>query len=333
MKKVLTAFLVLVMLFSCTKKLEVVPVSEWEKFDDYISKISFKYPKNWTMVQEVDRITVYSAPVGIARFDNLTGGGADAARIIVSKQKLDTLVSLEQYVNGSHQDMTASGYDVGLVEDRTLAELPAKLFQASGHLDNRNKITSIKIFAMKDSMLYGVSYEGLNELFAAYKFVMDTVVNSLEIIAPDVQAPSEDPSIPSSKYLTFENNYLKIDYPDNFETSTPTPKAPSEFTLDIRGYRQDCYIHLDVIPAKGLTPDKVLEQNAKFYKEKRRGSTLVDDAATTYLDYQVRSDIFSRVYFLVKNDRIYRIIFNFYGPMQDKFLPAFEQSIESIKVK
>jgi len=333
MKKVLIALVMLMMVFSCGKKLEVIPVSEWEKFDDFIAKITFKYPKNWTIVHEVDRYTVYSTPEGIARFDNLTGGGADAARIIVSKQKLDSLVSLEEYVNGSHQDMTASGYDVGMVEDRTLSDLPAKLFQASGHLDNRNKITSIKVIAMQDSMLYGVTYEGLNELFAAYKFVMDTVVNSLEIITTEAAAAAEDPSIPSSRFLTFENNFLKIDYPDNFEASTPTPKAPSEFTLDIRGYRQDCYIHLDIIPAKGLAPDKVLEQNAKFYKEKRRGNTLIDDAATTYLDYQVRSDIFSRVYFLVKNDRIYRIIFNFYGPMQDKFLPAFEQSVESLKTK
>jgi len=53
----------------------------------------------------------------------------------------------------------------------------------------------------------------------------------------------------------------------------------------------------------------------------------------TYLDYRPVKDINSRVYFLVKNDRLYRVIFNYYTPMKEKYISTFEKVVTSIKVK
>jgi hypothetical protein len=39
------------------------------------------------------------------------------------------------------------------------------------------------------------------------------------------------------------------------------------------------------------------------------------------------------VYFVVKNDKFYRIIFNYYEPAKKDFLPAFEKSIASLRIK
>ena len=44
-------------------------------------------------------------------------------------------------------------------------------------------------------------------------------------------------------------------------------------------------------------------------------------------------DVASRAYFVVKNDKIYRVIFNYYAPAKKDFLPAFEKSVASIRIK
>jgi hypothetical protein len=44
-------------------------------------------------------------------------------------------------------------------------------------------------------------------------------------------------------------------------------------------------------------------------------------------------DVQSRVYFLVKNDKFYRVIVNYYVPMRSAYLPAFEKTIGSLVVK
>ncbi len=143
----------------------------------------------------------------------------------------------------------------------------------------------------------------------------------------------DDPAMPSSNFADFSNSYFSLKYPDNFDLTTPTAKAPSEFSLDIRGYRQDSNVHLDIIPAKGLSLEKVVEQNSKIYKAVSKGSVTIDGVNTSYLDYRPVKEINSRVYFLVKNDRIFRVIFNYYSPMKEKYIATFEKVVSSIKVK
>jgi hypothetical protein len=182
-------------------------------------------------------------------------------------------------------------------------------------------------------MLYTAYYEGFNKSYALNKFVLDTLLNSLKFSEAAPRVVAGDPAMPSSNFTDFNNSFLSLRYPDNFDLTTPAAKPPAEFSLDIKGYRQDSYVHLDIIPAKGLAPEKVVEQNSKFYRSVSRGSVAIDGVQTTYLDYRPVKDINSRVYFLVKNDRIFRVIFNYYAPMKEKYLATFEKVVSSIKVK
>ena len=52
--------------------------------------------------------------------------------------------------------------------------------------------------------------------------------------------------------------------------------------MEIKGYREDCTLRIDVMPAQNLAIEKVVEQNAKFYKELSRGEATVGGLKSTY---------------------------------------------------
>jgi hypothetical protein len=332
-KLLLLSLITITIFLACAKKIETVVITGWEKLNGDISRIAFDYPQGWTISQDQNGVTVYSSPEVITRFTDLNPMGPDGIRLMVTRTKLDTLINIDQYVEKTRKDLSDAGYEVTAVENRMLASVPGKSYQGTGYLDKRNKLSAIKIFAMKDSMLYTASYEGFNILFENSKFILDTLLTSLKFTETAPKVVAGDPALPSANFIDFSNNYLSLKYPDNFELNTPAVKAPAEFALDIRGYRQDSFVHLDITPAKGLSPEKVVLQNSKFYKSTSKGSVTIDGVKTTYLDYRPMKDINSRVYFLVKNDRFFRIIFNYYTPMKEKFLNTFEKVVSSITVK
>ena len=52
-----------------------------------------------------------------------------------------------------------------------------------------------------------------------------------------------------------------------------------------------------------------------------------------FINYSPVKNINSRVYFMVKNDKIYRVIFNYFTAMKADFLPVFEKIVGSIVIK
>jgi hypothetical protein len=163
--------------------------------------------------------------------------------------------------------------------------------------------------------------------------VIDTLINSIRLPQPKVKSPDLDESLPSTTFTEFSNNFLKISYPDNFTTSFPAPKGEMKFSLELKGYRQDCTVRIDVLPAKGVPVEKVFEQNqGKFPRASKGGEVTIAGAKALYLNYSPAKDIGSRAYFLVKNDQVYRIIMNYYAPKRADFLPAFEKTVSSIRI-
>lgn len=318
----------------CGKKEEAPQILAWEQYQDPYYGIGFKYPQGWPLAPEGGRFSVFSSQDVVNRFYDFTLKGKDGARLVVSTQKMEPVQTLDHYVEGLKTDLGNSGFDISAAEAATLAGLPATLVHYRGTVDKQNVIEAIQVSAVRDSMLFTVKYEAFNKVFTPCKPVLDTVLATLTLPKPKPAAgTAEEAPPPSEVFAKFDNERLTISYPDNFETSFPRPKAPTEFSLQIKGYRQDSYVQIDVIPAGGLAADKVVEQNAKFYKETSRGTTTVAGEATTYLNYSPMKDVQSRVYFLVKNDKVYRLIMNYYAPMRNAYLPAFEKTVGSLVVK
>jgi hypothetical protein len=320
------------LLVGCSKKPMKANIAGWENFQDPYFKVHFMIPQGWVKVTEGTKVSFFTSQDALQKFyDPTAEEGQDGVQMMVKYEKLDTLKALDTLMSNLKNDLNVRGYTVESVAPATLQDEPARTITFSGRFNAKNKVSIIRTLAIKDSTLYTVSYEAFNDFFEPYKVVDDSVLASIEL--PKPKAVSVNPTIPSTEFETFSNSILDISYPNNFEAVAPPPSGEVQFILQIQGYRQDCNILVDVRPAKKLTVDKVVEQNAKLFKVTSRGETKIDGLKAIYLNYTPAKNIERRVYFAVKNDKVYRVILTYYQPDRKIFLPPFEKAIASIRIK
>ncbi|MDZ7291468.1 MAG: hypothetical protein ONB44_20725 [candidate division KSB1 bacterium] len=328
-------FLAALLVLGCGKKVEAPKITEWEHFHDPILNFGFTYPKGWHATIEADKIVISSSYGAAERFVDPTAKnrGEEGVQLTVYHEKTDSLADLDFTAKNYRDELINARFNVEPIEPTTLDNVTARKIPYSGYYDQKTKISSIRIYAIKDSMVYYANYSAFNDLFEPYKFVFDTLIASIRLPRPKVVVANVDPSLPSATFTEFSNNFLKISYPDNFETTFPAVKGETKFSLEIKGYRQDCTVRIDIFPAKGLTVDKVFEQNLpKFIRVSTKGEATISGEKSLFLNYSPAKDIASRAYFLVKNDQVYRVIINYYLPKKADFLPAFEKTVASLKI-
>jgi hypothetical protein len=324
------AFVALV-LWGCEKKVKVPQITEWAQFQDPFFRVTFTYPKGWHVVVEPNKVIVYSSQEAMEKFFDPTSSGKAGAQVIVTSER-DSLANLEKYVNSYESDKKAEGFEIKSKQHVAVDSLDAIELQYSGRFDEKTTLTAARTFMLKDSMMYYVHYGAYNELFEPYKVVYDSVLASLVLPKPRVFAKNVDPSLPVEDLDKFSNDVLELTYPANFSPSLKQPGKDIQFAMELKGYRQDCFINIDVRPAKGLTLDKVVEQNTKNIKASKQSTTVGGEKAVFINETPVKN-IDRRTYFIVKNDKFYRIILTYYSPMKKEFLPAFEKAVASIRLK
>lgn len=333
MKRCMAWLAVVVLMGGCAKKTVKPQITGWESFHDPFLMVGFKYPQGWQFTQDNLRFIAYSSPEVIERFYDYSLKGKDGGRLVVSFEKMDTLKPLDVHLETLKNDLTSAGFDILEIGPKTITDQQAMQVHYSGYVSTTTKLEVVQCLAVRDSFLCSVKFEAFNKFFPTYLCVYDTALATLHFPVSKTKMKPEDLAKPSVEFKTEETPYFKISIPANFEASKPPVKEPVEFSLNIKGYREDSNIWIDVMPAKGLPLEKVVEQNAKYYKETSRGEVMIDQEKAIYLNYSPRQGIQSRVYFLVKNDKIYRIMFNYVAEMKADFLPAFEKSVNSILIK
>ncbi|HEY6951261.1 MAG TPA: PsbP-related protein, partial [Bacteroidota bacterium] len=297
-------------------------------------KVSFVYPKGWFVVNEPGKISIYNSQEASQKFFDPTSENPAGVRIVVTQEK-DTLKStLAQKMKDFKDDKMQSGFDIKSTTDRTIEGLPAMEVGYSGFYDKETKISGLRTVAWKDSSFYSLTYEGFNDMFEPYKVVYDSALASLTLPKPKVAAKNVDPSLPVEEFDKYANDVLEIAYPQNFSPSIEKTKGEETFAMKIKGYREDCFVTIDVRPAKKLALEKVVEQNSKAFKDaKGKTNTTISGEKAAYLNFTPVKNIDGRVYFMVKNDKFYRIITYYYSPMKKSFQPAFDKVIASIRFK
>lgn len=323
----------MVLVLGCAKAPEPVTVEAWERYQEQYFKANFSYPRGWHLLSEGNKVSVFSSPEVVDKFYDPTAKGKIGIQLMVSFEKMDTVKTLDEYVAFWKDELASIGFKIESTESKTIDGSPAAQVHYGGRFDERTKLEVVRAVTIKDTTLYVVHYGAFNELFAPNRFLFDSLLASVTLYKPKPAGTGTEELKPSAVFIEFSNKYLQISHPDNFETFFPPPKGGSEFSLELRGYRKDCTIHIDVLPAKGLSLEKVVEQNQKFYKSARRGKMTIDGTPAVYLNYTPTKGVESRVYFLVKNDRVYRMIFNIYQSLKKDYLPAFENTIASVRVK
>jgi hypothetical protein len=326
------ALIVLVGLTGCAKKEPLPPISGWDKNQDPYFKVRFDYPKGWFKGGESGKISFTSSEAAVGKFFDPTSKEApDGAQILVSYEREDTLKTLEAYVDEDRSDLNASGFNLKPIEPATVDGNPALKFSYGGRYSDKVTIEATRVFVLKDSVLYKAVFWAFNDYFMPYRAAIDTFIATAEL--PKAKAAKVDESLPSTTYDTYQNDVLAIQYPNNFNPTTPAPKGKVQFMLMLQGYRNDSNILIDVRPAEKLTLEKVVDQNTKTIKATSNGETTIDGQKAHFVNYSASKSVASRMYFVVKNDKFYRIIFNYYEPAKKDFLPAFEKSIASLRIK
>jgi len=319
------------------------PIAQWEQYHDQFTGLRFTHPladsTAWLLNTDGNRVSITASYEAAERFlDPRTDDKRDNdldIQIIVSRERPDSLIALDEIVNAYTKEKKSERFTVTPTDTIMIDSTEARKFSYIGNYkeDGTAKVSTTRIYAIRDSVVYCLEYAAFNDLFQPYSGIMDSLQASIRLPRPRPKGEAADESLPSITFTEFSNNFLRISYPDNFGANTPSVKGDTKFSLVIKGYRQDCEVKIDILPAKGLTVEKIFTQNqAKFSRVAGTGETTIAGLKAMFLNYTPAKDIASRAYFVVKNDQVYRIIVNYFAPKRSDFLPAFEKTVGSLKI-
>ncbi len=325
---------VLAVAFAACQKTTPVQVPPLQNYRDGLNLFTIDVPSGWQQSSEPGKLNIYNSQDAWNRFADPTSSSKPAVRIYihaesVGGQKLQDVV--EQFKDNLRQEQ----YQIDPDEQTTLGGEQAVKIPYALRLDSKNTIYGFAVLTVADSTEYGYECQGFNKEFKRYAPVFDTVQTTYRII-PKAVAKQQIPEdmIPSTTTRTYENGYLSMQYPDNFTATSKSASGDIISSELIKGYRADCTVQVDVLDAKKLNVDKVLDQNkGKYPGNAKIEKTQIDGLEAYQISYSPVRTIKSRAYFVVKNDKWIRVTMNWYEPMQKDYLPAFEKAVASLKLK
>jgi hypothetical protein len=310
-------------------------VKEWAFYQNTYG-MEFQYPKGWQIIDEASTIRIYPSPDVAARFGPPPAEDATAGveiRFGSEKFKAVNMGTLAAYKESALAKIKEAN-TLDKEWSMTIKNLPAEVISYHAKISSRTTIYGKRIVLAYDSSFYFLNYEGFNTDYEGFQPFLDSMVASWKLPKPkeNYKDPNEA-SKPSAEVARYQSELIEIQYPDNFECTPAAKKGKTEFAVNIQGLRQDCNIAIDVFPAEKLSVDKVFEQNKAKFNPKSAGDVKIDGNAAKFLVTSVNASIDRKVYFTVKNDKVYRIILTWFKPMGADFLPAFEKSVATLKLK
>ncbi|MGA9406922.1 MAG: PsbP-related protein [Bacteroidota bacterium] len=326
---------VLALIFSSCSKPQPPVVRDWDLYQDPFYGFELQYPKGWLVNAETNQIKIYSSQEAATWFFDPTSGGKNGVEILFGFENFATagVTSLDAYAAQTKEKLSG----IGVISGGQPAELgkePGQELSYSSKISKGVTIYGRRIITMRDSVFYYVNLAGFNEDYDLYAAVFDTVLNSIKLPKPKVAVTKVDESKPSAEFTKYPGEFFEIQYPDNFEYTFPAKKGETIFSMNIHHkIRQDCAIQIDVLPAKKLTVAKVFDQNKGIFKPKSTSDTKIDGLDAKYLTYVPEPKVNGRVYFVVKDDKVYRLVVTWYQPMAADYQPAFEKVVASFKIK
>lgn len=321
--------LLFLLVSGCGKKeIKIVPVGEMEDYRDPVLGFHFSHPKGWIPDIEAGRRARFFSGEGVKeRFLDPTGQYADGAGISLEITATDNPDSVRKSIVDG---LRSIGF---VLQQPQTINLDGKEWTKVPYLANfGNKIIihGERIYCSADSLLYEFTCAGFGDLYASHRAVFDASLKTFEFPKPIPKGT--DPTLPSETMTSYEGKAFTFMYPENFNFTNP-PKGTNEIVVEIRGVRQDCAIRFDVFPAKGLTADKVYQQNIGRFKPTATGKATIAGETAPHFTYQATKDVERRFYFMVKNDKVYRINMDWYKPQRDQYLAAYEKVLASFKLK
>lgn len=310
-------------------------VKEWAFYQDAYG-MEFTYPKGWLRIDEGSSIRIYPSPEVALLFG--PPPQEDATAGVEIRFGSEKFKAVNMGTLGAYKDAAVAKIKEANTLDKewqmTVKNLPAEVISYHAKISARTTIYGKRIVLAYDSAFYYLNFEAFNTDYEGFLPYVDSIVTSWKLPKPkENYADPNAASKPSAELSRYQNDVIEIQHPDNFECKPVAKKGKTEFAVNIEGLRQDCNIAIDMFPAEKLSLEKVFEQNKGKFNPKSTGDVKIDGNDAKFLVTSVNATIDRKVYFTVKNDKVYRVILTWYKPMAADFQPAFEKAVGTIKLK
>ena len=317
-------------LTGCEKKVEPVPVGEMNEYRDPAYGFKIKYPKEWKQLGAAGKAVFAKSQEVLNKFFD-PSSGEPGAQVTIEVIQYEGK-SLDNIVQAAKDEMKQANIEMSPDQQVPVSGKQAPLIPYKIQATTKTYIYGHEIFVPGDTAVYLLTFEGYGDYYGAHVPLFEAMLKSYEL--PVIIAKRPDIWQSSPILETYQSNFFAMQYPDNLEF-VQVSKGDKDYAVEMRADRLDCSIHIDVFGAKGLTVDKVWNQNKGNYRAKNTGTATIDANKAYWVDYipaRVK-DINSRAYFVVKNDKVIRIILNWFAPQKDAYFPVFEKCVNSIKLK
>jgi len=312
------------------KKAEPVPVGEMSEYKDPGYGFKIKYPKDWKQFGTTGKAVFAQSQEVIDKFqDPATGieGAMATAQVIKYDGK-----SAEAVIQAAKDELKQTWQNLEMTQDMPIpAYAKATNFTYRIPVTSKKNIIGADLYVSGDTAVYKISFMAFGEDQAKiHTNIINEMWKSFE--APVVVAKVSDKWTASPNLDVLKSEHFTMEYPDNMEF-VDAKKGSFDYAWERRADRFDCTIHIDVFGAKGLTVEKVWEQNKGKYKAASTGNTTIDGNKAIWVSDSPRKDAARRTYFVVKNDKVIRTTLNWFAPQKDIYFSVFEKCVNSLKLK
>lgn len=309
------------------KKMEPVPVGQMEEYRDPGYGFRISYPQGWLSSAEVGHVQFFNQADVDKKFLDPTGAFPNGVIIEVSVIKTQNAA---QDRKAKVDEMVRNSFQIGKEEEVTVAGVPAIHDSYSANWGSGIMETGDHYYITADTLLYDIRMAGFSGLYDAYKDIFTASLNSFQLPKPAVAG--RDETLPVEEMSTGSNNYFNYAYPANFNVSRPA-KGSYEFVEVLQGANRSTSIRFDVFDAKGLTLEKVFDQNKGKYRATSSGKATVSGEPAMWLQYSATKDVDRRFYFVVYKGKVLRITVDWVKAQKDDYMAAYEKVLSSIKFK
>ncbi len=321
----------------CTRHATPTPIEGLEVVKDNVRQFEVKVPSNWIkQTQPGDLIIAFSKPRISRRFLDFSPGDG-GAKVELRAIPMDSSRTMESLIKNSKLQFE-DGLDRYKLENATLGGKPAKKLHVRFDQED-GEFRSEAYFAENDSVITILTFAAFGRTFEDYEKDFNEILASVKLARrPDVPKQQPDtlkptgPEPPSDTLRTYSAPDFTIQIPQNFEGKRLG--GPALSSINFFGSRLDCNVQIDVFDAsKQKNLEKILAQNKPNYGGKDPTGVTINGQKGAYFSYTPSANINSRAYFVVKDNKLYRLTVNWFKPEEKVYLPLFEKCIATLALK
>lgn len=312
------------------EKMAPVPLGEMKEYKDPVNGWAISYPANWPvqLATAGQRARFYNAQGVDQKFSVPDQPGVIGAEITIDVLKDD---DPNGFAAKDIAQMKANQFQIQSDEKIDVGGMPATKVKYAANWGKNSIIYGHYVYVPKDSLVYKMGFNGFEQFYDAYAAIFDASLKSFKPAKP--KDPGVDESLPSEEFETFNSKSFSFDYPNNFNSTNPS-RGKFEEVAEVRNSKRlDCSIRFDVFDAKGLTLDKVFDQNKASFRGASAGSATVGGQPAKTLTYSATKDVMRKFYFVVRDGKVIRITTDWFKGHGAAYDSVYGKVIGSVKFK